>query len=76
MISMAKKPPKKTNFESYRKPRRTVSVPERIAVQFEPLMAQNETNLTDEVKAACIFYLTHKGHWPPATKEGEEAEEE
>lgn len=47
------------------KPRRMVGVSERICVALDRIGLDQEANLTEMVKRACVFYLEHLGQWPP-----------
>lgn len=54
--------------EKYRKPRRMAGIPERIAKAVDILVAQNESDFTEEIRKLVIEGLERRNLWPDPPK--------
>ena len=59
---------KKTAGTDRHKPRRMVSIPERVALALADVGRDREASLSETVKVACIAYLESLNRWPPPPK--------
>jgi hypothetical protein len=56
---------KKSTGPDRHKPRRMVSIPERVAAVLAEVGRGREASLSETVKVACIAYLESLNRWPP-----------